>query len=239
VNEQASGVVGQGLTGGNLIGWALLMVKEPRRFFASLARTGGFGTPAGYALFWLFVSAVLELVVGRLRPQPIRFGWGVEIGWLIAGPFILVGIGFIVSAVLFVIWHLMGSKENYETAFRVWAFTTPVAVAGAVLGIVPFLNTLALLYGLFLLVMASVETHRLSPQKSWTVWGILAALLFALVAASVIARTALQRQGINVGPGAGLPGAPQGAGADRLQEVAEQLRRQMEQQQGAQPAEGN
>jgi hypothetical protein len=211
------------------------MVKNPRQFFASLPKSGGFGTPVVYALFWLFLSALVELIVGRFRPQPIRFGWGIELGWLIAGPFILVGLGFVVSAVFFVIWHLMGSKQNYEAAFRVWAFTTPVAVAGAVLGIVPFLNTLAFLYGLYLLVVASIEYHGISPAKSWTVWGALAALVLVLVVVSIVSRAALQRSGIQVGPGAGLPDGQAGS----LQDLAGQIQKQMEEQmkkEGAEPA---
>jgi hypothetical protein len=182
-------------------------VKEPRRFFASLAKTGGYGTPVAYALFWIFLSAVVELAAGRVRPQPIRFGWGIEVGWLIAGPFILVGLGFIVSGVLFLIWHLMGSKENYETAFRCWAFTTPTAVAGSLLGIVPFLNTVALLYGLYLLVIASIETHRVPAKRAWIVWSCVGLLLVAMVIASLVARRTLQRQGFT-----GVPPVPGGTG---------------------------
>lgn len=242
MNEQEqSGTVGTGLTAGNILGWAKMLLLEPKRFFSSMAKSGGFGTPVGYALAWLFASAVTELIIGRIRPQPVKFGWGIEIGWLIAGPFILVGFGFVVSAIFFVIWHLMGSKENYETAFRVWAFTTPVAVLGALLGVAPFLNILAFLYGLFLLVVASIETHRLSPRKSWTVWGVVALLLGALIGFSFLARTAMQQQGADLG-GAQVPGVPgatpndQAAFREMAEKIQKEMEAQMKKQDGAAPA---
>lgn len=236
MNEVA---VGQNLSGRNLFSWAVGMVTGPRRFFAALAKRGGFKTPVGYALCWLFLSTVMELLVGRLRPQPIRVGWVIEVGSLAAVPLVMIGIGFIVAAVLFVIWHLMGSPENYETAFRCWAFITPISVLSALLSVVPFLNVLALLYGLFLLVIASIETHRISSARSWTVWGALCAVFLALIGVAVGSRSALSKRGFGVPPEAGMLEIPgldaNGPNAQQLQELQKQLQRMKKDEAG--PAE--
>jgi hypothetical protein len=231
-----AGAFGQKLTLGNLFGWPAAMVRSPRRFFAGLSKDGGFLTPVVFSLFWIFVSTLVEILASRVRPQPINFGLAVELGWLLMGPLLLLVIGFIVAGVFFVIWHLMGSKENYQTAFRCWAFTTPVAVAGAVLGMVPFLNALAFLYGMYLLVIASQETHKASATKSWAVWGSLTVLLSLLMVLSLVARRTLQQQGFGQ-PGGGLPTLPQVGqstgqpDAGSIQQMAERIQKQMEEQQ--------
>lgn len=183
-----TGAVGGRLSWGDLFSWAVRVFKAPGGLFSGLAKTGGYGTPALYALFWLFLSGVVELAVARFRPAPFRFSAGVETLWLFLGPLLLLAVGFLVSGLFFVIWHLMGSRENYQTAFRCWAVTTPVAVASAALGVVPFLNLLGFLYGIFLLVVASRQVHGLPSRRSWIVWGVLGGLILALLAVSLVFR---------------------------------------------------
>ncbi len=183
-----TGAVGSRLSWGGLFSWAVRVFKAPGGLFSDLAKTGGYGTPALYALFWLFLSGVVELAVARFRPPSLRFSIGVETLWLFLGPLLLLAVGFLVSGLFFVIWHLMGSRENYQTAFRCWAVTTPVAVASAALGVVPFLNLLGFLYGIFLLVVASQRVHGISARRSWTVWGSLGGLVLALLAVSLVFR---------------------------------------------------
>lgn len=191
-------VVGNGLTFSKLIAWTVLLFKSPRRFFSSMEKSGGYGTPVLFALFWFFTATLLELIISHLRPQPVQFGWAVELVWLLAGPALFLGMGFVAAAIFFVIWHLMGSQQNYQTAFRCWAFTTPLAVVSAILGIVPYLNVLGLLFGIYLLVIASVETHGIAAKRSWKVWGSICAGLIVLLAASEVARRYLQRQGMGL-----------------------------------------
>jgi len=242
VNDQGiSGeVAGRGLSLNSLWAWAVRLVTAPKQFFSALAKEGGYATPILYALFWLYVSTVLELIIGRLRTSPVRLGWTAEIVWLVFGPFILLGMGFLVSAVLFVLWHLMGSKENYATAFRCWAVISPLAVLGAVLGLVPFLNALAFLYGVFLLIIASMETHKISPKKAWAVFGAIGVAFVILILATANIRSELERQGYLNQPG--MPGGvPPFAGQEAgeppsVENVANEIQRQIQEQMAKQGA---
>ncbi len=189
--------IGNGLTFSKLFSWTVLLFKAPRRFFANMAKSGGYGTPVLFSLFWFFTATLLELIISHLRPQPVQFGWAVELVWLIVGPGIFLASGFVAAAIFFVVWHLMGSQQNYQTAFRCWAFTSPLAVVSAILGIVPYLNLLGLFFGTYLLVIASMETHGLTAKRSWTVWGSICAGLIVLLTVSEVARRYLQSQGMD------------------------------------------
>jgi hypothetical protein len=155
-----------------------------RGFYKAMPKSGGYAAPAVHALFWLFAAVLAELVVSRFRPGPLEFGWAVELVWLAVGPLFFLALGFGVSAALFVVWHLMGSKENYQTAFRCWAYAAPAVVLTAVLGAVPYLGLLGLVYFLYLLVAASLEVHDLPPKRSWIVWGVLGGGALILAALS-------------------------------------------------------
>ena len=189
-------MLGQGISFKNILNWALVLLKSPTKFFSQLPKAGGYGTPVVYALFWFFLATGVEIVISHFR-QPVKVGWAMELAWLFLGPLLLVGVGFIGAAIFFVIWHLMGSKENYQTAFRCWAFTTPVSLASAILSLVPFLNLLAFLYATYLLVMASIYTHGIPSRRSWTVWGIFCGVLLVMVGGSFAARKYLEGRGIN------------------------------------------
>jgi hypothetical protein len=128
----------------------------------------------------------------------VQFGWAVELVWLVFGPVVFLLTGFVAAAVFFVIWHLMGSQQNYQTAFRCWAFTTPLAVVSSILGIVPYLNIIGLLLGMYFLVIASTETHGIASKRAWTVWGSICGALIILLTASEVARRYALRQGADM-----------------------------------------
>ena len=111
---------------------------------------------------------------------------------LIGAPFLGVLVGFFIAAVLFVIWHLMGSKNDFQTAFRVWAFISPLGAVGSVLSLAPYLGVLIVIAGFYLIIVASEEVHGLPKARSWIVWGILAGFLFLVglfgVAAAKLSR---------------------------------------------------
>ena len=89
--------------------------------------------------------------------------------------------GFVFAGVFFVIWHLMGSAHNYQTAFRIWSLFAPLAVASAVFRLVPYLSLVVTVFYFFLLVTSTIEIHAIRPTKAWTVWGILLAVFAVLV----------------------------------------------------------
>lgn len=180
--------VGGALSVPAFFGWAVQLFKNPRGFFRGMEKTGGYLTPSLYLLGWGVISAAVGFLVALTRPVPLGFAGGRAAQGLniLFNPLGALALAFgLVVVYLFVIWHWMGSKENYQTAFRVWAFLAPLGLVSAVLGLVPYLPLLILPYAVYLIVIASEEVHGIPAQRAWTVWGILGGtlLLFALVAA--------------------------------------------------------
>jgi len=138
-----------------------------------MAKKGGYGTPILYLAFWTFAASFVGLLVSFVRPSAGGGTAVVRLSGLIASPFIGVLAGFFFAAILFVIWHLMGSREDFQTAFRVWSFISPLWAAGAVLGLVPYLSVLVLFASIYVIIVASEEVHGLPRDRSLIVWGII------------------------------------------------------------------
>jgi hypothetical protein len=197
--------IGGKLTFPALYQWAVALFKSPRAFFAAMERKGGYMTPCLYLLAWSFVSGVIGFLVGLTRAPLPGAGRAVQAASVVVGPPLVLGFGFAAAAVLFVIWHLMGSKEDYQTAFRCWAFMAPVGVIGAVLGLVPLLPLAVFFYTFYLVVVASQEVHGLSPRRSWAVWGTLGGVILVASVALVAATALIQKRG---GGRRNMPGVP-------------------------------
>jgi hypothetical protein len=201
MSDGAGMTVGGALSARAFFGWAVRMFKDPRGFFRSMEKTGGYVTPCAYFLGWTAVSGVIGFLASFLRPLSLEAvgGRGVQALSVFVGPFLLLlsVFGF-VAVYLHAIWHWMGSKENYQTAFRVWVFMAPLAALSTLLGVVPYLPLLVFPYLVYLLVVASQEVHGLGAERSWAVWGSLGAAVLLLVA--------LTAGGSSL-PGRGFPGA--------------------------------
>ncbi len=203
--DDTSTTIGGDLNFPALWRWAVDLFTNPREFFRSMKKGGGYLAPSLYALAWLIASGAVTFVVGLFRSVPgMAAGRGAQFLSIFLGAALSLAAGFFLAAVFFVIWHLTGSKENYQTAFRVWAFIAPLAVVSAVLNVVPFLSVVAVVYGFYFLIVASQEVHGLTAQKSWAVWGSLCmALLIFLVGAFIVGRE-MRRNGM----APGNPAAP-------------------------------
>jgi hypothetical protein len=173
---------------------AVALFKSPRAFFRGLEKKGGYLRPVQTLAVWAVVSGVIGFLVGLLRPVPLGLvgGRAAQALGVVLGPLAALAVGFLIAGLLFVIWHLMGSKEDYQTSFRVWAFIAPVGAVGALLGIVPFLPLLTLAYLVYLLVVASQEVHGIPAARSWIVWGVLGALAAVFMAVALVVGAAAQ-----------------------------------------------
>jgi hypothetical protein len=208
----------QKLSMNNLFLWAAALVKDPGGFFSGMDKTSGYVTPMLYALAWLFLSMAVTIfsstVLGKSQPMP-------------AGG---------VMVLLFLLWRLMGSHETYQTAFRCWAFLTPLSVASALLSPVPYLPLLVFAYGVYLLVVASQKAHGLPAVRSWVVWGLLGGAFLLFVFMATLAGRALQRSGFTFEPQAGgqptlgAPAAAKEGKAPDLQALSAQIQKQMAEQ---------
>ncbi len=170
------------LSNSNLIttipGRTLKLLLNPAQFFSKdMPKSGGYSEPLVFMVVMALATGLVIAVTAMLGFGPSGvMGMGL-IGVIIL-PVMVAIFGFIGAAILFVIWKIMGSKENFETAYRCMAFSYAYAPVVALLGGVPYLGTLlSAFWPMVLMAIASIHVHGLSRTVSWVVFGILGVLL--------------------------------------------------------------
>jgi hypothetical protein len=169
-----------GFSGAHYIGNLVGLFRSPRELFRRLDQSASGGSVLLYAVLWQVASIVLTVVLSFVQPRLLPLGLGGKFVWLFVGP--LVGLAglFIISAVLFFLWHVMGSTHRYGVALRAVALLTPLEVLRTILGVMPFLHVVVLVFAAYLLVVISVEVHGIKPRLAWTVWFTLLGLFLLL-----------------------------------------------------------
>jgi hypothetical protein len=163
---------------------AINVVTKPAEFFQGMSKTGGFLEPLVFAVIMGLISGIIQAILGFIG---LGHAGGYAGGMM--GTFSIIifmpiaaAIGsFIGAAIFFVIWKLMGSQENYETAFRCGAYLMALSPITSVLGVVPYaggLITMAIY--IFYLVTVSIHVHHILSQKAWLVFGIVGVVFAAL-----------------------------------------------------------
>ena len=156
---------------------AMAVITKPTQFFDTMPKSGGFLPPLIFLVVVSFVSSVIQSACGLFR---LGLGGSLVmlLGSIILAPILVAIFGFVGAAILFVIWKLMGSNEQYETAYRCAAYAAAIMPIRALLSFLPYVGILVgLIWGLYLLVTASVQVHKLKAQTAWLVFGIIAAVL--------------------------------------------------------------
>ncbi|HOW28350.1 MAG TPA: YIP1 family protein [Elusimicrobiota bacterium] len=215
------------------------MLKGPRQYFQSIPLSGGFLKPVLFAAGWYYISSAVDFVVARFRPppqmvplplgvDPKMFRLAVDLGWLLVGAWFIVLVLFAAAGFFYVIWRLLGSKQNYEVSFRCIAYMAPLTVISSIMGIVPFLPIVAVFYGLYLVINASIETHQIKPVRAWVVWGLCASLFLLISLALGIANRVIARR--NMGYPSPLSQVTQTSSEQDVQVLANQIQKQAEQQ---------
>lgn len=163
---------------------AVNVVANPAGFFREMPRTGGFLEPLVFVVIMGFIAGIIQAILGFLG-----LGHAGGYGGAMMGSFVVIifmpifaAIGsFVGAAILLVIWKLMGSQGNYETAYRCGAYLMALVPITGIIGVVPYaggLMTMAIY--VFYLVAASIHVHNLPSQKAWLVFGIIG-VIFALL----------------------------------------------------------
>jgi len=159
---------------------AIRVITQPAAFFREMPKAGGYVEPLIFMLVIGVVSGLIQAVLSLLRVNVVGVAMAGIAAVIMMPVAILIG-GFIGAGIAFVIWKLMGSEENYETAYRCCAYASAVSPITTVLGIIPYLGS-AIGIGIvtYYLVMASGEVHKIPAKKAWTVFGAVAAVLIFL-----------------------------------------------------------
>lgn len=110
---------------------------------------------------------------------------------LIMMPIMAVIGSFVGAAILFVIWHLMGSKQDYKRAYDCVAYSFVIMPAVALISFLPYLpGAIQTVWSCFLLYVASITVHQIKEQTAKMVFGIFAILgLLSGVSAEYKARS--------------------------------------------------
>lgn len=156
---------------------AIKIITNPVDFYQNMNKSGGYVEP-------LVFMVALSVVAGVLSAVLSLFGFGMATAMtagliaVILIPIFVIIFSFIGAGIAYVIWKMMGSQEDFETAFRCVAYTAAISPINAVLGVIPYLGTIvSALWPMALLVIASIHVHRRSAQLSWGVFGALGILL--------------------------------------------------------------
>ena len=164
---------------GTVIEDAKKVITDPVGFYKSMPTTGGYANPLIFVVVMTLATAVIGFVLSAIGIVKFNavVGGAVTIGMVIFIPIIAVIGSFIAAAIMFVIWKLMGSEKDYETAYRCIAYSSAIAPVIAVISLIPYLaNLIKALWGGFLIYTASTEVHKIKNQTAMIVIGILTAL---------------------------------------------------------------
>ncbi|HMP89306.1 MAG TPA: YIP1 family protein [Kiritimatiellia bacterium] len=148
---------------------ALSVITTPATFFKGMAKGGGIQDPL---IFLVAISVVTALV--RALYMLVSGSFIGAIGVLILTPVMAAIFGFVGAAILYVIWNVMGSRENYETAYRCAAYASAIMPITTLISFIPYLGGVAAMaWGFYLIFLASVSVHNIPLPKAKLVWGIL------------------------------------------------------------------
>ena len=173
---------------------ALKVLTSPVSFFREMEKTGGFIEPLVFLVALSIVTAIVDGVLGILGLKFFLSVWAALFSIIITPVVAAIG-GFIVAAILFIIWKLLGSQESYETAYRCVAYLAALWPIMAMAGAIPYIGALISIGLLtYFLVTASVETHKIPSQKAWIVFGIIGAALFFISLGAEIATQGARQQ---------------------------------------------
>jgi hypothetical protein len=163
---------------------AINVVIKPAEFFQGMSKTGGFFEPLVFAVIMGFITGIIQAILGFIGLGHAGGYGGYMMGGygvIIVMPIAVAVASFVGAAILFVIWRVMGSAEEYETAYRCVAYLMALAPITAIIDVVPYAGGLVrMAIFVFYLVAASIHVHNIPSQKAWLVFGIIG-VIFALL----------------------------------------------------------
>lgn len=161
-----------------IINTMMQVITNPVAFFREMPKSGGLADPVIFLVIMGVISGFIQAILALLGMGGSHASFGMVLFSVVMMPLMVVLFGFVIAAVMFVIWKLMGSEESYETAFRCIAYTSAISVITMFLNVIPYAGAiLGLVWMMYLLVIASTEVHQIESRKAWIVFGIICAFL--------------------------------------------------------------
>lgn len=172
---------------------ALRVLAAPAAFFREMPRAGGFIDPLAFVIAIGLVNGLIAAFGSLFTPAaPLSSA----VGALVVTPLVAAVGSFIAGGVLFLVWRILGSRQDFEAAYRCLAAIYVITPIAGLLGLIPGLalvgTLVALGWTLYLTVRASVEVHAIAAKTAWAVFGVLAALLAVSAISVQLAANRLQ-----------------------------------------------
>jgi len=154
---------------------ALEVVTDPRGFFSSMPREGGYEAPGIFAGVMLIVYGAILALFSLLHANLI----GVVSSLVVVPVLGAIGLG-IGAAILLFLSRALGGAASFESSLRIVAYTTALVPVQAVAFLIPYAPILVQAYQAYIVIIAVIAVHKVAEEKAWTVLGSLAAVLLLL-----------------------------------------------------------
>ncbi len=155
---------------------ATAVITNPAAYFEGMAKSGGYFQPLIFIVVMAAAAGILVAVLSLFGASGGMLAAG--LGAVIFAPIGAVIGSFVGAAIVFVLWKLMGSEQNYETAYRCTAATAAIYPVVSVLAIIPYISAIVgIVWASHLMIEASVSVHGRERKTATLVFGILGALL--------------------------------------------------------------
>ena len=165
---------------GGFVDQAINVITNPIGFYRSMPKSGGFADPLIFMIVLSVTSGVVAAIISAI-------GFGVRgamiggFGAIVLVPIMATIFGFIAAAIFFVIWKVMGSDENYETAYRCVAYSSAIGPVVTVIGMIPAIGSIVnAVWPMALMAIASIHVHKRAEKTSWSVFGALSLFLIVI-----------------------------------------------------------
>ncbi len=173
---------------------AIKVLTSPQAFFKEMQKTGGYMKPLIFMMVMGIIGGLIQSLFSLIGLQ-VATGLAMGLASIILVPIVVGIFGFVGAAILYLIWKLMGSQEEYETAYRCVAYTSALTPITCVLGIIPYIGgAVGIALAIYFTIIASIEVHRIPSQKAWLVFGIIGALLIFLTITGEISSRRMARE---------------------------------------------
>lgn len=205
---------------------AIRILSDPKGFFDSAPREGGYEEPGVFAAVMLVASAVVYALMALVGLNPGGF-----VASLILVP-IFGAIGLLLgAAILYFLSNALGGSPTFESSFRIVAYASATYPISAVLTPIPYASLLPSAYGIYMVILGAIALNGVPEGKAWKVLGALGALLLLFSLMATMAGRGTERAMEEWGPEAERWREQMEKTTRELEQAGEEWRREVERQQ--------
>ena len=154
---------------------AIEVLGDPRGFFSSMPREGGYEAPGIFAGVMLVAYGAVLALFSLVHLQIV----GVLVSLVLMPIFAAIGLAIGAAIVLF-LSRALGGDATFESSFRIVAYSCALMPLQAIAMAIPYVPILVQAYGLYIIIVAVIAVHKVDEQRAWTVLGSIGAFLLVL-----------------------------------------------------------